>query len=264
LKVVAPGGLTIAPAQLTFEATRWTTCNGSWSGRNPAAQAVVITNPTDRPIWFLAVPSTLTVAPWLEVSPSWGVVPPRKSRTVAVSIETKRLATGVHAGALTIYTLTNPSHSHVLGSRVVPVTVNVAPAPPRLCVSPGSLDFGGLKQNVLSAARTITIENVGDGHLAWMASATASSGTVTLTRSGSTLRVAIQTGTKKGAQSGQVTVAASGAPAQVVGLRWSVTDKKGNGRHHDDDDDHCHGDHDDDGDHDHQDHGRHRPGRDRD
>jgi len=266
LKVVTRSLFAVAPTQLTFTSPRWTTCNGSWSGGNPAAQGVIITNESDRPVWFLVAPSTVSAASWLAVSPSWGVVPPRHTRTLSVSIDAKRLPQGAHAGALTVYTLTNPSQGHVLDSHVVPVTLNVTPAAPRLCVSPGSLDFGSLKQNVLSAARTITVENAGDGSLTWTATATASSGTATLVRSGSTLRIAIATGSKKGAYTGKVTVSAPGMPSQAVALKWSVTEKKGGSGHHDDDDDddddRCHGDHDRDGDHDDRDHGHHRHGHD--
>ena len=163
LKVVAPARFAIAPAQPAFTSTRWTMCNGSWSGTSPAAQNLVITNDSDRPLWFLVVPSSWSDAAWLDVSPSLGVVPPGKTRTLSVSVDAKGIDAGTHPGALTVYTLTNPSNGHVRASQLVPVTLTVNPAPPRLCVTPASLDFGSLKQNALSAAKTITVENAGDG-----------------------------------------------------------------------------------------------------
>ena len=255
-----PRDFAVGPSALTFDATRWTVCNGSWSGSNPASQSLVLTNNTDRPVWFLGVGSES----WITAAPLWGVVPPRQARTLRVSADAKRLAQGAYAGTLTIYTLTNPSESRVIDSQVVPVNVNVGPAPARLCVSPAALDFGSLKQNALSAARTITVTNVGDANVAWSATATASNGTVTLVRNGSTLRVAIATGSKKGTQTGRVTISAAGLAPETVTLKWSVGDKKGGRHDRDDDDDHCHDDHDHDGDHDDDDHGRHRGGHDRD
>jgi Viral BACON domain len=252
-----PSDVVVAPSGLTFDATRWTVCDGAWSGSNPAAQSLTVTNNTDRPVWFLVVASER----WLSTAPTWGVVPPRNSRTLSVAADATRLLQGAHTGKVTVYTLTNPSRSRIIDSQVVPVTLNVAPAPARLCVSPLALDFGSLKQNALSAARTITVTNVGDVDLAWSATATASDGTVVLARTGSTLRVAIASGTKKGTQFGRITISTAAQPPQIVNLRWSVTEKKGGG-HHDwkDDDDRCHRDHDGDGDHDDDDHNRHRHG----
>jgi hypothetical protein len=240
---------------LTFDATRWTLCNGTWAGSNPASQTLVLTNTTDRPVWFLVVPNES----WLSTMPIWGVVPPRNARTLSVAADAKRLLQGAHAGKLTVYTLTNPSQRRVIDSDVVPVTLNVGPAPARLCVSPSSLDFGGLRQNALSTGRTIAVTNVGDIDVAWSATATASNGTVMLVGNGSMLRVAIAAGTRKGAHTGTITISAPGLAPQIVNLKWSVSEKKTSGRHdRDDDDDRCHRDHDDDGDHDDDDHRRHR------
>jgi hypothetical protein len=247
----------VAPAGLTFDATRWTVCNGSWSGSNPGSQSLALTNNTDLPVWFLVV----STESWLSTAPTWGVVPPRNSRTLSVSIDAKRLLQGAHSGKLIVYRLTNPSNGRLIDSQAVPVTLNVGTAPARLCVSPSWLDFGSLKQNALSAARTIAVTNVGDGDVTWSATATASNGAVTLVRNGSTLRVAIAAGTKKGAQTGTIAIAAAGLAPQIVNLKWSVTEKKTSGHHHrHDDDDRCHGDHDDDRDHDDDDHNRRRHG----
>ncbi len=268
-----PGDLAIAPAQLTFDASRWARCNGSWSGSNPASQSLVVTNDTDHVTWFLGMSGDS----WLAADRSWGVVPPGTTKTLSVSIDAKGLPRGVFTGKLTVHTLTDPSERRILESHVVPVTVKVGPAPARLCVSPASLDFGSLKENTLSAAKTITVENVGDSDLAWSATGTASNGSVTLAKSGSTLRVVVKAGTKTGAQTGKVTISAPGAPPQIVNLTWSVAEKKGGSHDHDHDRDHhqgkdrdhddkdrCHGDHDRDGDHDDDDHERHRHGHDRD
>jgi hypothetical protein len=124
------GEFVIVPATLTFDAKRWTVCNGKWAGSNPPSQRVVLTNNTDRPVWFLGVPSE----PWLRIAPFWGVVLPRKTLTLSVSVDATGLVQRAYAGKLTFYTLTHPSHGRVISSRVVPVRLNVGAAAASSCV----------------------------------------------------------------------------------------------------------------------------------
>ncbi|MBI4484513.1 MAG: choice-of-anchor D domain-containing protein [Acidobacteria bacterium] len=267
--VVQPGAFTLAPSQLMFQATEWTQCNLVQSGSNPPSQTLVVTNTTDRPFWFTAQTATSTGGPWLSVRPEAHVVPPRRSRTIRVSIDARDVLEGAHGGAITVSALTLPPHnphSVVTESETIPVLLQVVPSAPTLCVSPLTLDFGILPPNATSMPLEVAIQNAGDGDLgAWTATALPlkkDRGTIDLSAvsgfGSGTILVSITTGKKEGTQDGTIIVSAPEAAEtpQVVKVRWKVKKPK---PPHDDDDDDCHGDHDRDGDHDDDDHFLHRP-----
>jgi hypothetical protein len=260
--------ISVAPSQLSFSATRWTTCNGSTQGTTPASQQLTLTNSTNSTMWYLAVGATAG-GNWLNLSPYAYYVAPGSSRTITVSVKPEGLDEATYNATITVYTLTsavgNPFQPDV-DKETIPVTFKVNPAPPQLCVTPTSLNFGTLSQNTESAAKFITVSNAGDGTLpaiTWT-SPTETKGTLDAVSAAGGLRVHVFTTKDKGAQSGSFVIKA-GSQTQTITAAWNVSNSKGNGHHHDDnDDDDCHGDHDGDGDHDSNDHIRHRRGHDRD
>jgi hypothetical protein len=268
--VVKPGNFTVTPPFLTFDATRWTWCDGTASGTNPPVQTLTITNPGDLPIAWKATASTQTGQAWLAVDrrDRFGVVPPRQSRTIRVIASPKGLAVGIYSGsiAVDVYSVsTSNPHGISKETETIPVQLNVAPAPATLCVSPRSLNFGALRTNSTSGTQTIEIENVGDLPMgAWSAQAIASRGRINLNPSSgvgpATVQLSITTDRHQGTQGGKIVVTAPGATKspQTVNVTWKVQKprQRPHGHHgRECDDDH---DHDDDGDHDDDDHRHHR------
>jgi hypothetical protein len=260
--------LAVAPAQLSFAAARWTTCNAATQGSTPAAQSLSLTNPTGGTLYYLAVVAT-TGGTWLNGTPLTSSLLPGGSKTVSVSVNPQGLPQGTYNGTITVHTLpsatADPNGANIV-KQTIPVTLTINAAAPRLCVTPTSLPFGTLLQNTMSPAKFLTITNAGDGTLpaiTWT-TPTATNGRIDVVTTASGLRVHVFTTTAKGSQSASLTVK-SDTQSQTISATWSVGSGKGSGHHHDDtDDNECHGDHDGDGDHDADDHIRHRPGIDHD
>jgi hypothetical protein len=258
--------LVVAPSSLSFTGTRWTVCNGVKSGTSPASKSLVLTNSASGTVWYLAVPATTTGGSWMAVTPTTNSVSANGTRTVTVSVNTDGLAAGSYAGSVTVYTLTSATQSPTATTprQVVPVTLQVNAAAARLCVTPGSLSFGTLKQNTQSVAKSVSVTNVGDGAMPnWVASTTATSGSLhaVKTATGNAMQVHVKTATSKGNKSGVVTIKVGTTTVATVSVTWTVSSTAGSGHHHDDNDDGtCHGDHDGDNDHEDDDHQGHQSG----
>lgn len=98
-------------------------------------------------------------APWISLSPSSGVVEPHASRTVTVEVQRAGLAVGGHEGAIRL--------SSNGGDATVRVLLTVPEIePPRLDVSPSTLDFGETGTSL-----ALTVANGGEETLAWTAAA---------------------------------------------------------------------------------------------
>lgn len=103
--------------------------------------------------------------PWIRLAPINGTAP----ATVTVSVQPMGLAAGTHSGKLII---------NALGAQNSPAIVTVtlklggpSALPPRIGVSPGSLNFSVMQGRPDPEPQMLTIKNTGEGTLNWTATA---------------------------------------------------------------------------------------------
>jgi hypothetical protein len=147
-----------APASLSFTATRFTLCNGTTVGTNPANQNIAVGNTGSATLNFTAADN----ATWLSLAPASGTVAVSGSTNVVASINMTGLAAGTYNGTVTI-TDAAASNSPV----TVPVTLTATTAAAKFCATTGgspvtTLALGSIARNS-NKAGTITVYNAGDG-----------------------------------------------------------------------------------------------------
>ena len=196
-----PPNLSVSPTSLSF--------SGTAGAANPAARTVSVANTGGGTLNFTASDD----ASWVTVTPGTGTAP----RDLSVAVNTAGLAAGAHTATVRV------ESPGVDGSpRLIPVTLNLAPAaPPVLSVTPASLSFSATVGGASPAAQNLAVANTGSGTLSFSASdnapwlsVTPASGTAP-----STLSAAANiTGLAVGTYTGAVTVTAAGvtgSPATI-------------------------------------------------
>ena len=151
-------------------------------------------------------------AAWLSLSPATGA----GAGTLAASVNTTGLATGTYTSTITVAASGAPSQT--VG---VTLTVTAAPA---LGASPAALSFTATQGGANPANQTVTISNSG-GTLSWTASDTAAwlSLSPASGAGAGTLAANVNTaGLAAGTYTSTITVGATGAPSQAVGVTLTV------------------------------------------
>jgi hypothetical protein len=190
----APPQLSVTPASLSFSATQ--------GAGNPAAKSLAVANTGGGSLTFSASDD----APWLLVTPASGTAP----QSLTVSADIAALPPGEHTAAVTVTSAGNQG-----SPATIPVTLNIAPAPPpALSVSPATLTFNATVGGAAPAAQTVNVTNSGGGSLTFNAADDAPWLSVT-PGSGSAPQslsvTASHAGLAPGAHSATVTVTAAGA-----------------------------------------------------
>jgi len=157
---------------------------------------------------------------WVRLTPMSGTAP----TTVTVSVQPAGLAAGIHLGKVIINA---PGAQNSPAIVTVTLTLEGPPVrPPRIGVSPGSLNFSIRQGQPDPASQTLTITNIGEGTLNWAATATISwlglqpaQGQLETGRS-ATVTVAVRTaGLSVGEHRGQITISdpkADNSPVSVI------------------------------------------------
>lgn len=200
-----PSSLTASTGSLSF--------SGNYQGANPTPQNLQLTSTGGALAW-----TATTDAQWLSVSPAFGYPP----ATVQVAANLGSLPPGSYSGTITLVSLA--SYPPVIESLSVNLTV-VAP-PPLLVVSPGSLNFVGIKRQTVGS-QSIGVTNGGYGSIgfstssdsAWLTSVPANGSTpqnVTVSADIANL--------SPGSYSGHVSIAstATGNSPQVIPVSLEV------------------------------------------
>ena len=194
-----PPTLGASPAALSFTATQGAT--------NPAPQTVTISNSGSTLNW-----SASETAAWLSLSPATGA----GAGPLAASVNTAGLATGTYTSTITVA-------ASGATSQAVGVTLTVVAAP-TLGASPAALSFTATQGATNPAPQTVTISNSG-GTLNWSASETAawlSLSPATGAGAGPLAASVNTAGLAPGTYTSTITVAASGATSQAVGVTLTV------------------------------------------
>lgn len=216
--VLSPTSFSSSPSSLYFKTGRLAYCNGVAVGPNWKDQGLVMTNTGGATLTY----SAATATSWIRVTPSSGSLAPGASTTLTVSVDLSGLGRGIYSGSLTI-----TGNGSV--SQNVPVTLEIGNALPTLCLTPTNTPFGTVKAGKTSATKYFDVLNVGDDPLgSWTAARMATSGTVNMSATSGTgpktIAISVKTTTKRGTQSGTITINAPGAvqSGQTVNLTWTV------------------------------------------
>ena len=147
----APPQLSVTPTSLSFSATQ--------GAGNPAAKSLAVANTGGGTLSFSASDN----APWLSVTPGSGTAP--QSLTVAANIS--GLSPGTHTATVTV---TSAGSQGSPATIPVTLTVDPAPTPPQLSVTPASLSFSATQGAGNPAAKSLSVANTGGGTLTFSAS----------------------------------------------------------------------------------------------
>ena len=149
--VAAGPALGVSPTTLSF----------SFSGSNPPAQSVFVSN-VGIGNEFSWTATVIQGASWLSISPTSGTTP----RTLSVSVDATLLSAGIHQGRIQV-----DAASGIAGSpRYVDVTLNVVVTLPRLGVVPDTLTFTMDQGKTNPPDQYVMVENLGGGSaLSWTA-----------------------------------------------------------------------------------------------
>ena len=142
-----PAQLAVTPSSLSFSATA--------GGVDPEGKTLQVSNAGGGTLEW----SASADAGWLQVSPGSGT----GAGTITVTASLDGLEPGAHEALVTV---------SGAGTRTIPVTftVDAAPTPPALQVTPDSLSFEAVAGQAARADRTLSIANTGGGTLEWTAS----------------------------------------------------------------------------------------------